>query len=92
MSYIISVEGGRAVGKTTLLKKLEAKLHDVEVIFEDNSNIYKIIAERNLDKYKKEDYVEIQRIFIHHEIERYVKSPKNDMVILDLGPKEIEFF
>lgn len=93
MGFVISMQGGMASGKTTLARELEASLKDVIVSYEDITEAIKEVKSRGLDKSLMEDYLEIQRIFIRHEIKRYdrlINSGKN--VIIDMGPDQIEFY
>lgn len=92
MSFIVSIQGGMAVGKTTLAKRLKERLGDVQVSFENPSNAIQRVKELGLDKFKENDFIEIQRIFIYAEIERFKNLKANSKVIIDLGPEEIEFY
>lgn len=86
MSVILSLQGGMAVGKTTLAHRLHNRLRNVEVSFE-----YPKKRPKDLDVFKEEEYYKIQRYFIKLEIERYRNLSKGN-VIIDLGPEEIEFY
>lgn len=86
MPKIISLQGGMAVGKTTLAMRLQKSLKDVTVSLE-----YPKKRHEGLDMFIEDDYYEIQRYFINLEVERYKNLPKGNVVI-DLGPEEIEFY
>ncbi len=92
MPFIVSLQGGMAAGKTTLAKRLQERLQDVRVSFENPSDAVNRVKELGLDKFKEQDFIEIQRIFINAEIERYQRLKENSKVIIDLGPEEIEFY
>lgn len=95
MPCVLSIMGGMAVGKTTLLKQIEQRMDQVEVSFEDINVVNSIVKSRKLDKYNQSDFVEIQKLFIEAEIERYEKMLKQShrsVIIFDLGAKEIEFY
>ncbi|WP_425445883.1 deoxynucleoside kinase [Dethiothermospora halolimnae] len=92
LSFIVSIQGGMACGKTTLGKYIESNLKDVKVSYENPGPVIKEIKRLGLDKYKLKDYIEIQRLFINAEIERYNRLKSFDKVIIDLGPEEIEFY
>ncbi|MCL6592057.1 MAG: deoxynucleoside kinase [Firmicutes bacterium] len=92
MSFIVSIQGGMAVGKTTLAIRLKERLNDVQVSFENPSNAIQRVKELGLDKFKENDFIRIQRIFINSEIERFKNLKEYDKVIIDLGPEEIEFY
>lgn len=83
---IISLQGGMAVGKTTLAHRLKDRLNKAEVAFE-----YPKKRPDGLDMFKEKDYYKIQRYFINLEIERYKALPPGNAII-DLGPEEIEFY
>lgn len=86
MAIILSLQGGMAVGKTTLGRNLQKELKKVEVSYE-----YPKKRPEGLDMFKEDDYYEIQRYFINLEVERY-NNLANKNVIIDLGPEEIEFY
>lgn len=92
MSFIVSIQGGMAAGKTTLAHRLKERLPEVHVSFENPSTAIGRVKELGLDKFKEDDFIEIQRIFINSEIERYQRLKKYGKVIIDLGPEEIEFY
>lgn len=83
---IISLQGGMAVGKTTLAKRLQNRLNNVNFSFE-----YQKKRPEGLNIFKESDYYKIQSYFINQEIERYKGLPTGN-VIIDLGPEEIEFY
>ncbi len=83
---IISLQGGMAVGKTTLANQLQNRLKNVYCSFE-----YQKKKPDNLDMFKELDYYKIQSYFIKLEVDRYRNLPSGN-VIIDLGPEEIEFY
>ncbi len=91
MSFIVSLQGGMAVGKTTLVYKLKERHPDVYFLFENPNPVINEVKRRNLNKFIEEDYIEIQRMFISYEIDRY-KSIESRRAIIDLGPEEVEFY
>lgn len=91
MNKIISIQGGMAVGKTTLAKTLEKQFQRIQVIYE---NPYPIVNKRNnlkLDLHTLEGFIENQKLFIETEIKRF-EQLNNNLVILDRGPEDIEFY
>lgn len=92
MGLIFSVQGGMAVGKTTALRFLADAEPQIHVLFEDISRPAAEVRRRGLDKHKFEDYVEIQRLFIQNEIERYRLAVQAPVAVTDLGAQEIEFY
>lgn len=92
MSFIISIQGGMAAGKTTLTKYLEAHVKNIKVSYENPTATINEVKRLGLNKFKLEDYVKIQRLFINAEIERYNSLKAFDKAIIDLGPEEIEFY
>jgi len=87
---IISLEGGPAVGKTTLAKNLQKLLPDIYFNYEDPAIAINKARELNLDKNKEADFVANQKIFITETIKRCQNLPVGT-VILDLSPEETEF-
>jgi len=89
MTYIISLQGPMAGGKTTLARRLEQR--GFQVIYE---NPYEIVEKRkrlNLDIYTKEGFITNQKMFIEAKIKQ-VQSVMGDIVIFDRGPEDVEFY
>ncbi|KFN02722.1 ATP-binding protein [Bacillus clarus] len=89
MTYVISLQGPMASGKTTLAKRLEQK--GFSVVYE---NPYPIIERRKklgLDIYKKEGFITNQKMFIEAKIKEF-QNAKESFVIFDRGPEDIEFY
>lgn len=89
MTYIISLQGPMAGGKTTLARRLEQR--GFQVIYE---NPYEIVEKRkrlNLDIYTKEGFITNQKMFIEAKIKQ-VQSVTGDIVIFDRGPEDVEFY
>ena len=78
-------------GKTTLTKRLEEQIKNVYFTYENPYPIVKQKDSKKLDIYKKEGFVENQRLFIESEINRFNNLPEGK-VIFDRGPEDIEFF
>lgn len=92
MGIVLSVQGSMASGKTTALKYLEKKNLDINIVYEDNSKVIEEINKRHLNKYNFNDYIEIQRLWIDNEIEKYKEAKKFKCSIMDYGAEEIEFY
>ena len=93
MTQFISLQGAMASGKTTLAQKIAEQDKSIFMSYEDISKPSYEVKSLGLDKFKKDDFFEIQRIFINAEIERVNNLKlKYDKVIFDLGPEEIEFY
>ena len=89
MTYIISLQGPMASGKTTLARRLEQR--GFQVIYE---NPYEIVEKRkrlNLDIYTIEGFITNQKMFIEAKIKQ-VQSVTGDIVIFDRGPEDVEFY
>lgn len=86
----IAIHGGMAVGKTTLLKKLEKCLPDYEYSYEDLSDIINKVACLNLNKNDYQDFLLNQDLFIKHEIRRY-QGLKKQYVLMDYSAEEVAF-
>jgi len=89
--FVISIEGGQAVGKTTLADRLKSRFPDIHVEFENPSPIVKKRKSLGLDITTKRGFIENQRLFIEAEMEKFHKLPKA-MVILDCGPEAVESY
>ncbi|PFK28028.1 ATP-binding protein [Bacillus cereus] len=89
MTYIISLQGPMASGKTTLAKRLERR--DFQIVYE---NPYEIVEKRrqlNLDIYTKEGFITNQKLFIEAKIKEF-QNTRGRLVIFDRGPEDIEFY
>ena len=83
---IISLQGGMAVGKSTLAQRLQNRYQNIYFSFE-----YQKKKPDGLDMFRESDYYKIQSYFIRLEIDRFKNLPSGN-VIIDLGPEEIEFY
>ena len=88
---ILSLQGCMAVGKTTAINYLKEHAEYVHISYEENSSVVAEIKSRGLDKSKYEDYLEIQRLWLKNEVERYKKAKVHDCAIMDFGIEEIIF-
>lgn len=89
---ILSLQGSMAVGKTTTLHYLEEIAPYLTVSYEENREVIAEIQRRKLDKNCFEDYIEIQRLWITHEISRWKKAQEYSHCIMDFGAEEIAFY
>lgn len=89
---VLSLQGGMAAGKTTAARAVAARDPSVTVFFEDNTEVLQALRLHRWDKHRFEDYCEIQRLFIAHEIRRYRQAARCPCALLDLGADEIEFY
>lgn len=90
MGRILALQGGMAVGKTTVARFLAEQ--GVPVFPEDISRPAARCRALGLDKRTREGYSETQRLFIANEIERWQAAARHPLAVLDLGPQEIEFY
>ncbi|MDZ4620781.1 AAA family ATPase [Bacillus cereus] len=89
VTYVISLQGPMASGKTTLAKRLEKR--GFRVIYE---NPYPIVEKRkklNLDMNSKVGFIMNQKVFMEAKIKEF-QNVKDSVVIFDRGPEDIEFF
>ncbi|MGG8380489.1 AAA family ATPase [Bacillus sp. R-CC1] len=89
VTYVISLQGPMASGKTTLAKRLEKR--GFRVIYE---NPYPIVEKRkklNLDINSKVGFIMNQKMFMEAKIKEF-QNVKDSVVIFDRGPEDIEFF
>ena len=89
---ILSLQGCMAVGKTTAVRYLQEHAPYVHISYEDNSDVIAEIKQRNLDKNKYEDYLEIQRLWLRKEVQRWEKAKQYPITVMDFGAEEIEFY
>ena len=89
---VLSLQGCMAAGKTTAARYLQAHAPDVHVCFEDNAAVLHEIADRKLDKNRYEDYIEIQRLWLQKEVERWREAQAHPCCVMDFGAEEIEFY
>ena len=68
---VLSLQGCMAVGKTTAVTYLKENVPYVNISYEMNSDIIQQVKDRKLDKNKYTDYLEIQKLWLNREIERY---------------------
>ena len=81
-----------AVGKTTAVKYIQENAPYVNISYELNTNVIEQIKSRRLNKNKFEDYIEIQKLWILKEIERYELANQFECSVMDFGAEEIEFY
>lgn len=89
---ILSLQGCMAVGKTTAVNYLRVHAPYVHISYENNADVIAEIRRRGLDKARFEDYLEIQRLWLHKEMVRWEKAVRHPYCIMDFGAEEIEFF
>ncbi|MFD6507980.1 AAA family ATPase [Bacillus sp. NPDC060175] len=89
MTYIVSLQGPMASGKTTLAKRLEKRGHSI--IYENPYQIVEKRKELNLDIYTKDGFITNQKMFIEAKIKEF-QNVKESIVIFDRGPEDIEFY
>lgn len=89
---ILSLQGCMAAGKTTAARYLQQHAPEIHVSFEDNAAVVQKVKERGLKKDIYEDYLEIQRLYILHEIERWERVSQYSKVVMDFGAEEVEFY
>ena len=71
---ILSLQGCMAVGKTMAVRYLQEKAPYVHISYEINTDIIDEVKQRQLDKNKYEDYLEIQKLWLDKEVVRYNKA------------------
>lgn len=89
---ILSLQGCMAVGKTTAVKYLQQNAPYINISYELNSDIVDEVKRRQLDKNKYEDYLEIQKLWLKKEVERWKKVQQYRCSVMDFGAEEIEFY
>lgn len=87
MSFIISLVGSRAVGKSTLVNGLR-KLKP-EMVFREGFRR----VENGLNKDEEQEFYENQRWYIKREIREFEEFKNQDKPVLFVrGPEDIEFY
>lgn len=89
---VLSLQGCMAVGKTTAVKYLQMNAPYINIIYEINDDVLEQINRRQLDKSKYDDYLEIQRLWLKKEVERWNEAVKFPCSVMDFGAEEIEFY
>lgn len=87
----LSIQGGQAVGKTTALKIAQTILYNYDFLFEDLSSILKKRRQLQLDINTEEGFIENQRLFINHEVDRSSKL-LSSITVFDRGPEDTECY
>ena len=88
----LSLQGCMAAGKTTAVRYLQRYAPHIHISYEDNSDVVALIKARGLDKGRYEDYLEIQRLWLAKEVERWEKARQYPCTVMDFGAEEIEFY
>lgn len=88
---VLSLQGCMAAGKTTALNYLRENAPNVNVSYEENSEVVQAIRNRILEKNKYEDYLEIQRLWLDNEVRRFARVEDLPCTVMDFGVEEIEF-
>lgn len=89
---ILSLQGCMAVGKTTAIKYLQKNAPYINISFEDHTDVIEEVKRRGLDKNNYQDYLEIQKLWLHKEVVRYQKAIEFPCSVMDFGAEEIEFY
>ena len=89
---ILSLQGCMAVGKTTAIKYLQKNAPYINISFEDHTDAIEEVKRRGLDKNNYQDYLEIQKLWLHKEVVRYQKAIEFPFSVMDFGAEEIEFY
>lgn len=89
---VLSLQGCMAVGKTTAVNYLQKNAPYIHICYEINTDVVEEVKHRGLDKNKYEDYLEIQRLWLKKEVDRWNKAIKFPCSVMDFGAEEIEFY
>jgi hypothetical protein len=92
MSVILSLQGCMAAGKTTVARYVENNMKDVFVSYENPIPVLEEVKRQGWIQNTLEGFVEIQRLFIQAEINRWEACGEHNVVLMDLGADEIEFY
>lgn len=89
--YIISIQGGMAVGKTTVIKRLEKRLKNINFVYEKPLGLVRKRDAMKLDINTQSGFMRNQRLFINAEVEKYQNLPAG-ISLFDRGPEDIEAY
>ena len=89
---VLSLQGGMAVGKTTAARYLARHAPDLHVCLEDNRAVIGQVQRLGLDKTRCDDYIQIQRLWLQHEVDRWQQAQPWPCTVMDFGAEEIEFY
>ena len=64
----------------------------IHISYEDTRAVIEEVRQRKLDKTCYQDYLEIQKLWLHNEVVRYQKAVQYPCSIMDFGAEEIEFY
>ena len=93
MAVLLSLQGGMAVGKTTVARRIESALPQIYVDYEDPIPVWKEVERRGLFENTLDNFITRQRMFIAHELQRRKNAlARTGVTLFDLGIEEIEFF
>lgn len=89
---VLSLQGCMAVGKTTAVKYLQQNSPYINISYEINSDVVEEVKNRHLNKNQYEDYLEIQKLWLKKEVDRWNEAIKFPCSVMDFGAEEIEFY
>ncbi|MGT2666424.1 AAA family ATPase [Streptococcus rifensis] len=89
---LLGLQGGMAVGKTSIIQFIQDHSSTIRAVAEDNREVIEQLNRQQLDKTVYEDYLEIQRYWIAHEIERFRRLQDYPYHLIDWGAEEIAFY
>ncbi|MDQ0222903.1 AAA family ATPase [Streptococcus moroccensis] len=89
---LLGLQGGMAVGKTSVIQYLYDYSPIIRGVAEDNREVIERLNRQQLDKTVYEDYLEIQRYWIAHEIKRFRQIQDYPYHLIDWGAEEIAFY
>lgn len=62
------------------------------ISYEINSDVVEEVRNRHLNQNRYEDYLEIQKLWLKKEVDRWNKAIKFPCSVMDFGAEEIEFY
>ncbi|MBM9832205.1 hypothetical protein IAG15_13600, partial [Enterococcus faecalis] len=89
---LLGLQGGMAVGKTSIIQFIQGHSSKIRAVPEDNREVIERLNCRQLDKTVYDDYLEIQRYWMAHEINRFNQIQDNPYNLIDWGAEEIAFY
>lgn len=89
--FVVSIQGGQAVGKTTLAKRLQQRYPSAHFQFENPYPLVQKRKELGLDISTEDGFIANQKLFIKAECQRFRSLP-NGRIVLDRGAEDTEFY
>lgn len=92
MAFVVSIQGCHGVGKSTLLRGMADLRPNLHLCDEGVKDLDARKCASSLRMDVETEFYEIQRWYINYEVQRFASFGDDDVVVLDRGPEEKEFY